>query len=68
MVSAERVMSYGELPSEGTLESHSDHPLTDWPSNGQIVITDLSYKHSTNGPFVLEGINCEINSREKVLK
>ena len=67
MVSVERVMNYGELPSEETLEeSDYDRPPTNWPNNGQIVITDLSYKHSTNGPLVLEGINCRIESGEKV--
>ena len=66
MVSAERVMTYGELSSEGALESHSIDTPTDWPNNGQIEITDLSYRHSTDGPFVLQGINCCIASGEKV--
>lgn len=66
MVSAERVMAYGKLQSEGALESHSDHPPTNWPTKGHIEITDLSYKYSTIGPLVLQGINCSIAPGEKV--
>ena len=66
MVSAERVMAYGKLRSEGALESHSNHPPSNWPTKGQIEITDLSYRHSTDGPLVLQGINCCIAPGEKV--
>ncbi len=64
MVSAERVLEYGKLPSE--LEQVIDHPPSDWPDKGHIQITDLCYKHSTNGPTVLCNINCTIQPGEKV--
>ncbi len=63
MVSAERVLNYGRLVSEG---NKSEPVPSDWPSKGQIDITDLCYKHNSDGPHVLHGINCKIASGEKV--
>ena len=68
MVSAERVMAYGKLESEASLETD---PLvsklpSDWPSEGHLEINDLSYRHSPEGPLVLKGITCTVNSGEKV--
>ena len=65
MVSAERVMDYGKLPSEEEQEC-SDHPPSNWPDKGKIEITDLCYKHSSDGLLVLHNINCTIESGEKV--
>ena len=67
MVSAQRVMAYGKLDTEASLESDpSVKPETNWPSKGQIDINNLSYHHSTNGPLVLKGISCNIKSGENV--
>ena len=66
MVSAERVLEYGKLPPE--LEQDIVRPPNDWPDKGHIQITDLCYKHSTNGPTVLRNINCTIQPGEKVIK
>ena len=65
MVSAERVLGYGRLTSEGN-KDQSEKPPSDWPTKGQIEITDLCYKHSTDAPLVLQGITCSIASGEKV--
>ena len=68
MVSAERVMAYGRLESEASLETHPPitRPPSYWPSQGHIQINDLSYHHSSEGPLVLKGITCTIKSGEKV--
>ena len=68
MVSAERVMAYGKLQSEGELETSppSNKPPPNWPLKGHIEINDLCYRHSPNGPLVLSDINCTIGSGEKV--
>jgi len=68
MVSAERVMAYGKLESEASLETvpPSSKPPSDWPSEGRLEINDLSYRHSSEGPLVLKGITCTVKSGEKV--
>ena len=68
MVSAERVLSYGELEPEGSLETDppSSKPPSDWPSEGHLEIKDLSYRHSPEGPLVLKNITCTVKSGEKV--
>ena len=70
MVSTERVMAYGKLESEAPLDTEplSAAPGSDWPSKGQIEFSDLSYRHSANGPLVLKGISCVVEPREKVRK
>ena len=61
-------MAYGELKSEGELETSplSSKPPLSWPDEGKIEITDLCYRHHPDAPFALHGLNCTINSGEKV--
>ena len=67
MVSAERVMAYGRLETESSLETDPSITLrSDWPTEGHIELNDLSYRHSGEGPFVLRGITCDIKTSEKV--
>lgn len=67
MVSVERIMSYGVLNPEASLETHhSAQPPSSWPSKGHIEIHNMSYCHSTEGPVVLNSITCDIKSGEKV--
>ncbi len=69
MISAERVMAYSKLESEASLETlpPASPPPKEWPSQGHIEFQDLSYRHSSDGPLVLKGINCTINGGEKVI-
>ena len=67
MVSAERVMAYGQLETESSLETDSSVLLSsDWPTKGHIELKDVSYCHSNEGPLVLRGITCDIKQSEKV--
>ena len=67
MVSAERVMAYGSLETESSLESDPSVTLgSDWPAQGHIELNNLSYRHSNEGPLVLKGISCDIKPSEKV--
>lgn len=70
MVSAERLMEYGKLPSEETYtinpNGDNNHPPSGWPNKGCIELTDLCYRHSSDGPLVLDNINCTIFPEEKV--
>lgn len=66
MVSTERVMDYSKLVSEEDGHPTTGYPSDGWPDKGLIKITDLYYRHSNNGPLVLNNINCTIKSGEKV--
>ena len=68
MVSAERVMAYGKLEPEASLETNPDSskPPPDWPYKGLIELSDVTYRHSPEGPQVLKGISATILPSEKV--
>ena len=68
MVSAERVMAYGRLEPEASLETHPDsnRPTSDWPNKGHIELSKVTYRHSPEGPQVLKGISATILPSEKV--
>ena len=68
MVSTERVLAYGKLQPESSLETYPDSakPPPDWPSKGQIELNGLTYRHSPEGPLVLKGITATILPSEKV--
>lgn len=68
MVSAERVIAYGKLEPENSLETQpiSNKPHSDWPDKGVIELNDLSYRYSPETPFVLHGVSCLIKSGEKI--
>ena len=67
MVSAERVMAYGQLETESSLETDPSVMLRpDWPTKGHIELDNLIYRHSISGPPVLKGITCEIKPSGKV--
>ena len=69
MVSPERVIAYGGLEVEASLETLSDSkpPPSNWPDKGNIVLNDVCYSHSVDGPQVLTNISCVISSRSKVI-
>ena len=67
MVSPERVMAYGKLESEASLETYSSlTPPSNWPDKGHIVLNDVSYRHSNEYPFALNNISCNILPGDKV--
>lgn len=64
MNAIERILHYcQELPHE---ESNNEISITDWPSNGTIMLKNVSLKYSTDSEFVLNNINVEIHQGEKI--
>ena len=61
-------MEYGRLEPEASLETHpeSDKPPPDWPNKGHIELSDVTYRHSPEGPLVLKGVSATILPSEKV--
>ena len=69
MVSAERVIQYGALQPEASLETvaPNNKPPSDWPEKGDIVMDDASFQYSPDTPLVLNSVCCEIKPSQKVL-
>ncbi|XP_003391409.2 PREDICTED: multidrug resistance-associated protein 4-like [Amphimedon queenslandica] len=67
MVSPERVIAYGGLEVEASLETLPESkPPPNWPDKGNIIFNEICYSHSVDGPQVLSNISCLISSRSKV--
>ena len=68
MISAERIMGYGQLESEAPLETIPPHkkPPPEWPERGEIVLEDVSFSYSPTLPLVLKFLCIRIKPSEKV--
>ncbi|XP_071628428.1 ATP-binding cassette subfamily C member 4-like [Temnothorax longispinosus] len=65
MISVERVLQYTNLPQEGPIISDNPLPST-WPSQGQLILKDVTMKYHNNDPPVLKNLNVSIEPSWKV--
>lgn len=65
MNSVERIRQYSKLTSEGPFEREDTKPDATWPSQGHIVLEDLTVEYKKDIP-VLHNLNCEFKPKEKV--
>lgn len=63
--SFQRVMQYATLPSE-PLPTSNGKPPAAWPTDGDVVVKNLSVKYALDGPKVLRDVTFSINSKERV--
>lgn len=68
MVSVERVLAFGKLPSEAPLELDVDKNIinTGWPSEGAIAMEDVSVRYRTSLPLALDSISFSIPPGSRV--
>ena len=68
MVSTERIMSYGRLPSEAPLDTipATKKPSSSWPDKGCIHLECVQFRYAEHLPYVLKSITCDVQSCEKV--
>ena len=66
MVSVERIVTYGSLPSEAALEAEFDQGLKDWPENKTIKVKNLTTRYRSDLPPVLHNVSFEVNSGQKL--
>ena len=62
MNAAERVIEYGELPTE-TLDG--EEPPARWPTAGCLEVRDLKVAYNHNLPDVLKGLNFNIERQTR---
>ncbi|XP_011877748.1 PREDICTED: probable multidrug resistance-associated protein lethal(2)03659 isoform X2 [Vollenhovia emeryi] len=65
MTSVERVLEYTNLPQERSITSDSPPPST-WPSQGQLILKNVSMKYHKDDPPVLKDLNVSIEPGWKV--
>ena len=68
MTSAERILEYGQLQSEGNTCVMQSHPRETWPENGKIVFKDVSLNYDLKEKMALKGVSFEVEAGEKVGK
>ena len=68
MVSVERVIGYGKLQSEGSLETGKKYKIHihGWPKKGAIELRRMKFRYAAEHPYVLKSMSLKIDSREKV--
>ena len=66
MTSAERVLEYGQLPSEAELRIPGKIEDKDWPSNGNIIFKGVNLRYSPDAPPVLKDLTFKIKAGEKI--
>lgn len=66
MTSVERIVEYGELPSEGTLINPEYRPPAGWPATGEICFDDFKMRYRPGLDLVLKGVDVTIKPGEKV--
>ena len=68
MISTERVLAYGSLKTEASLETEppSSKPPEDWPTKGEIVLEDVALKYSSSLPWILKNLSFSVKPSEKI--
>ncbi len=68
MISAERIMEYAQLESEVSMDSlcYKEAPPSNWPSEGEIKMENVTFQYSINHPMVLQKLSFVIKKSEKV--
>ncbi|CAF1224081.1 unnamed protein product, partial [Didymodactylos carnosus] len=66
MTAVERVLEYCRLEQEPPSEVPEYKPKSNWPSRGKIEFKNVSFRYSSNEPYVLKNLRLTINSGEKI--
>ena len=67
MTSVERLSQYTFLPAEAPYVVPASRAAPErWPSKGAIVFNDLKMRYRPELPWILKGVSCSIQPREKI--
>lgn len=61
----ERIVEYLEIEQEPA-DTEAGKPPASWPTDGDIVVKDLSVRYSKDGPQVLKNIGFEVKAGERI--
>ena len=68
MISAERLLAYGNLRPEASLETPPgvQKPPKSWPNQGGIRLLGMKFRYAPDTPYVLKDVSVDIQPKEKV--
>jgi ATP-binding cassette subfamily C (CFTR/MRP) protein 1 len=66
MVGVERIKEYQEIEEEAPLEMPGQDPPEDWPAFGVVKFDNYQTRYREGLDLVLKGIDCNIQSGEKI--
>ncbi|EPQ63984.1 Bgt-2044 [Blumeria graminis f. sp. tritici] len=66
IVSVERILEYGRLPSEAPEVIHRHRPPVSWPASGAVQFKNFSTRYREGLDLVLKDINVDIKPHEKI--
>ncbi|XP_055876897.1 multidrug resistance-associated protein 1-like isoform X3 [Biomphalaria glabrata] len=66
IVSVERIKEYTETPTEAAWIIENHRPNPEWPEQGVVEFKDYQFRYREGLDLVLKGINCRIESGEKI--
>lgn len=66
MVSVERIKQFTDIQSEAAWKNKDLILPLNWPSHGNVDLTDLQVRYRPNTPLVLKGITLSIHGGEKI--
>ncbi|KAJ8496778.1 hypothetical protein ONZ45_g12317 [Pleurotus djamor] len=66
MNAVERILTYTELPSEGSPSDTPDSPPPSWPEKGAIEFSNVDFAYRDNLPLVLKNVSFSIQPGEKI--
>lgn len=66
LTSFERVSEYAAIKKEDVDHKISKKSLKNWPSNGEILFSNVNFKYKNNNCYLLKDINFKINAGDKV--
>ncbi|XP_067673483.1 multidrug resistance-associated protein 1-like isoform X3 [Haliotis asinina] len=66
IVAVERIKEYTETPTEAPWEIEGKKPDSDWPMTGKVTFDNYQTRYRDGLDLVLKGIDCSVNSGEKV--
>lgn len=65
MTSAQRLIRYTKLESEGDFETPYDKKLSNWPSKGKVEFDDVSLKYREDFEFAIKDVNFTVYPSQK---
>lgn len=68
MISTERIMAYGRLEHEASLETEppEERPPDDWPHSGVIKMDRVRFRYAKSLPYVIDNLSFSVKPSEKI--
>ncbi|XP_048248325.1 multidrug resistance-associated protein 1-like isoform X3 [Haliotis rufescens] len=66
IVAVERIKEYTETPTEAPWEIEDKKPDSNWPVSGKVTFDNYQTRYRDGLDLVLKGIDCSVNSGERV--